>query len=257
MLLTDIFPDFDTMRSVEPEELAGAILEMIPTVNQGGGFLIDALVDPAFMKSNPKAFPGERHGEAKLIVAEAVSWLCNQGLAIRDPQQLAAWYRLTRRGAGVRNRQDLDAFRRGRILPRELLQPHLAEKVQHLFLRGDHDTAVFQSFKEVEVAVRNASNDQGAGYADDLVGMALMQKAFHAENGPLRNASAVSAERQSEMFLFTGAMGHAKNPTSHRDVKLEPQEAVRLIVFASYLLQLVDDRKAMLSRQRVSASGGR
>ena len=38
------------------------------------------------------------------------------------------------------------------------------------------------------------------------------------------------------MFLSAGAIGHAKNPTSHREVKLSMDETVKLIVFASYLL---------------------
>ncbi len=136
------------------------------------------------------------------------------------------------------------AFRKGRTLPVELLQPTLAEKVLPQFLRADHDVGVFQAFKEVEVAVRKAANAKGAGYPDDLVGTTLMRKAFHPESGPLRNTALVAAERDAEMHLFAGAIGHAKNPTSHRDVTLNPQEAARLVVFASHLLSIVEQRMA-------------
>ena len=71
------------------------------------------------------------------------------------------------------------------MLPVELLQPVLAEKVWPQFLRGDHDVAIFQAFKEIEVAVRTAANGKGAGYPDDLVGTTLMRKAFHPDSGPL------------------------------------------------------------------------
>ena len=135
-----------------------------------------------------------------------------------------------------------EAYRKGRILPVDLLQPLLVEKVWPQFLRGDHDVAVFQAFKEVEVAVRKAANSKGAAYPDDLVGVSLMRKAFNPQGGPLADNAHVIAEREGEMSLFAGAIAHAKNPTGHRDVNLAPQEAARLIVFASHLLSIVEQR---------------
>jgi hypothetical protein len=136
----------------------------------------------------------------------------------------------------------VEAFRKGRILPTELLPTLFAEKVVPLFRRGDHDVAVFQAFKEVEVAVRNTANVKGAGYADSEIGTTLMRKAFHPETGPLADKSLVVAEREAEMHLFAAAIGHAKNPTSHRDVAMTAPEAARLIVFASHLFDIVERR---------------
>jgi hypothetical protein len=96
------------------------------------------------------------------------------------------------------------------------------------FCCGDHDVAVFQAFKEVEVAVRHAANAKGVGYADSEVGTTLMRKAFHPETGPLADKTLVVAERKAEMHLFAAAIGHAKNPTSHRDVAITALEAARL-----------------------------
>jgi hypothetical protein len=76
-----------------------------------------------------------------------------------------------------------------------------------------------------------------------------MRTAFHPETGPLSDMTLVTAERDSEMQLFAAASGHAKNPPSHRDVNLTRLEAARLIVFASHLLAIVE--------QRASASAGR
>jgi Protein of unknown function (Hypoth_ymh) len=181
----------------------------------------------------------------ELAVAEAVSWLVSQGLLVEDPSQpIGRLFALTRRAATVRNRTDLEAYRKGRMLPVELLQPALAERVWPQFLRGDHDVAIFQAFKEVEVAIRKAANSKGAGYPDDLVGTTLMRRAFHPETGPLTDMSLVVSEREAEMHLFSGAIGHGKNPPSHRDVEPAPQEAARLIVFASHLLSIVEQRSA-------------
>jgi uncharacterized protein (TIGR02391 family) len=142
----------------------------------------------------------------------------------------------------MRGRADVEAYRKGRILPVGLLQPALAEKVWPQFLRGDHDVAVFQAFKEVEVAVRKAANAKGGAYANDVVGTTLMRLAFNPNSGELRDNNLVASEREAEGNLFSGAIGHAKNPGSHRDVMLSPEEAARLIVFASHLLGIVEQR---------------
>ncbi len=172
-------------------------------------------------------------------IAEALSWLQTQGLVVRNPVQPADWYLLTRRGRKLKNRADVAAFQKGRTLPLDLLQPALADKVRHLFLRGDYDVAVHQAFKEVEVAVRKAGQ-----YPDDLVGKQLMRTAFHPDTGALTDKNLVLAEREAEAALFAGAIGHCKNPPSHRDVNLGQQDAARLIIFASYLLDLVAQRPA-------------
>jgi hypothetical protein len=45
-----------------------------------------------------------------------------------------------------------------------------------------------------------------------------MRRAFHPQNGPLTNGDSIMAEREALMHLFSGAIGHAKNPPSHREV---------------------------------------
>ena len=160
-----------------------------------------------------------------------------------DPGQPSpGFYVPTRRAQSLKTRIDVDVFRKGRVLPSELLPVLFAEKVVPIFRRGDHDIAVFQAFKEVEVAVRNAANAKGAGYADSEVGTTLMRKAFHPDTGPLADKTLVPAEREAELHLFAGAIGHAKNPTSHRDVAITAPEAARLIVFASHLFDIVERR---------------
>jgi uncharacterized protein (TIGR02391 family) len=237
--LPNIFPDSTDLIALEPEELAGVLIEVIPSASQPAGFLLDGLMKPMFPPQGG-GYPPTKKGEIVLALAEALAWLKNQGLVIQNPTQPAAWHLLTRRGRALKTRADLEAYRKGHALPLGLLQQSLANKVYHLFLRGDHDTAVFQAFKEVEVAVRKAGN-----YPNSLLGRDLMQKAFNAETGPLRNAATTKAERESEMFLFSGAIGHAKNPASHRDVNLSRHEAARLIVFASHLLYIVEQRSTI------------
>jgi hypothetical protein len=84
-----------------------------------------AQVDPQPLRGRPHPYR-----PVELAVAEAVSWLVSQGLSVEDPSQPAArLFALARRAATVRNRTDLEAYRKGRMLPVELLQPALAERV--------------------------------------------------------------------------------------------------------------------------------
>jgi Protein of unknown function (Hypoth_ymh) len=118
-----------------------------------------------------------------LAFAEALAWLTTHKLIVIDPEQPALWYRITRRAADLRARADVEAFRKGRILPDDLVPALFAQKVVPLFRRGDYDVAVFQAFNEVEVAVRKAAYAKNAGYPDSDVGTTLMCKAFNPENG--------------------------------------------------------------------------
>ena len=112
---------------------------------------------------------------------EAWVWLEREGLiAPRPGEQTHGWVFITRRGALLKKATDLAAFRKANLLPKALLHPVIAQKVWSAFLRGEYDTAVFQAFKEVEVAVRNAS-----GSAPRDLGVDLMRKTFHKDTGPL------------------------------------------------------------------------
>lgn len=245
--LLTILPNPNDLLALEPEDLGDVILEIAPGITQHGKFTFEAILEQVFTISD-SSYPTGVRGNVANAIGEALSRLISLGLLIEDPEQPAKWYRPTRRAQSLKSRKDVEQFRKGRILPIELLQPTLAEKVWPLFLRGDHDVAVFQAFKEIEVAVRNAARQkehdtvEKTEYPNDLVGTKLMRKAFHPEDGPLANKRAVAAEREAEMHLFSGAIGHAKNPVSHRDIDLPPREAARLVVLASHLLSIVEER---------------
>ena len=121
------------------------------------------------------------------------------------------------------------------LLPKRLLHHVISQKVLSIFMQGDYDTAVFQAFKQVEVAVRGAG-----GYEEKDRGTDLMRKAFHVDNGNLTDQSQLPAEKQARSDLFAGAIGSYKNPGSHRDVEMTAEEAAGLIIFASHLLRIVD-----------------
>ena len=113
----------------------------------------------------------------------------------------------------------------------------MSSKVWSFFSQGAYDTAVFEAFKQVEIAVRKAG-----GYAEADIGTKLMRKAFNVKNGDLVDENQGGAEREARFFLFTGAIGAYKNPGSHREVEITAEEAIEMIALASLLLRIVDSR---------------
>src|SRR5260221_1985520 len=120
--LFEVLPNPDDLRALEPEELGGILLEIIPGVLQNGIFSATDLTASLF----PLVGGGYPQGVQRsviLAVAEALSWLTTQGLIIRDPQQPAAFFLPTRRAGKLKSRADVEAFRKGRILRSSLCRP--------------------------------------------------------------------------------------------------------------------------------------
>lgn len=111
---------------------------------------------------------------------------------------------------------------------------YLPDNVISLFNDQHYSEAVFEAFKYIENQVRKKS------LLEDKYSTDLMRKAFHCENGNLTNKSLTIAERQSQMELFSGAIGFIKNPKSHRVIKISSDKACELLYFANYLLRILN-----------------
>ena len=234
--LYSLVPDAKALLDLEPEELAGVLMEHLnslsPSEQRGLNRYNFGLVHTV------QEYPQDQREELRQALMEAWVWLEREGLLVPKPGAQGEWVVISRRGQQLRTREQVDAYRRANWLPRQLLHPRIALKVWASFLRGDYETAVFQAFKEVEVEVRKV-----AQCADADFGVALMRKAFR-EGGPLAEATALKAEQQALSDLFAGAIGSYKNPHSHRSVTIESTEAAEMIVLASHLLGIVDKRSS-------------
>jgi len=121
-----------------------------------------------------------------------------------------------------------------------MLHSDISEKVWLAFMRGDWAASVFEAMRMVEIRLRRA-----AGAPADWPAVKVARFAFDPQTGSLRDVEAEAGERQAMSDLFAGALGTFKNPYSHRELDLDsPAEAAAPIMFASYLLRLIDARSA-------------
>ena len=239
--LFEMLPDAEDLLNLEPEELAGPLLV---SLEDKVSIAIDEIISDSEMRRTPKpTYPTRRSVEILLALTEAWQWLEHEGLVAPRPPDLRGdiifadktRYFVTRRGRRIQTPEALESYRKANLLPKAQLHPVIAQKVWSIFLQGDYDTAVFQAFKQVEVAVREAG-----GYTKKDYGVVLMGKAFNEKNGNLTDQDQHPDEKKARKLLFLGAIGAYKNPSSHRDVEITAEEAAEVIIFASHLLRVVD-----------------
>ena len=233
--ITDLLPPPEDAVDLEREELAVLLLRHLVEVDRPPGLHLRNYFGSPQVSDYCDEIPDRKLTRA---LTEAWMWLEHEGMLAPLVEHGRDWVFVTRLGHQLLSEQSWEGYRRASILTGFTLVPALVQKVLPAFHRGDYDAAVFQAFKEVEVQVRRA-----AELSNELLGVELMRKAFHPDEGALADASAVPAERQAISHLFAGAIGTFKNPGSHREVDVnDPQEAAEAILLANHLLKIVERR---------------
>jgi hypothetical protein len=147
--LWEVLPDQDLFLALEPEELAGVVLEVL---NSFGSAESGKLNRHYFGLSHVVAgYPKEYHERMSKAVMEAWGWLERENLIARKPGDTGEFVFITRRGEQMTSAADLQAYRRAALLPRQLLHPAIAGTVVAPFIWGDYETAVFHYADETGV----------------------------------------------------------------------------------------------------------
>lgn len=244
MGLEQFFPPLETALTLEPEELAISLLNTL--IQQEKGAPTGTLHLSNFVGSpNIDSYAGDKSTVITKKITEVWIWLEQELMLAPTPGKSREWLYVTEKGYRFASDSDITKYKASNIIPPSSLDPVLASKVLPLFIRGDYNTAVFQSFKEVEIRVRNVASLPAEEYGTDL-----MRKVFHPKTGVLTDTGRPMSERQAASDLFAGAIGLFKNPSSHRDVDWEdPIECAELIYLANHLLRIVEKHKQAKSTE--------
>lgn len=127
------------------------------------------------------------------------------------------------------------------LLDCNLLHPVVADVVMSRLQSGHYSDAVEAALKELNERVKGIVKERTG---KELDGAKLMQHAFSAGK-PIIQLDDVNTEsgRNTQIGyqqIFSGVMTGIRNPLAHSHTKVEPKEAVQLLVLVSLLFNALD-----------------
>jgi uncharacterized protein (TIGR02391 family) len=237
MTIREHFPNFEDIENSRPDELGA---EIVLDLQSRPGVVFSPTNFPSDLARNyQREQPSEKFTSA---VREAIDWARRELLLVQHHNSTppSDALSLSRRGL-IFTRDHIELLRLERILPDLLLHDRIRRVCIDIFNTGHHQAAVFEAFRILEVAIREA-----AGYGQNEHGETMINNAFNEKTGgPLVDFTAPESEQRALRFLMVGSNGLFRNPRGHRDVELDdPKEAAELLIVASHLLRMVESRAA-------------
>src|SRR5262245_15953322 len=106
----EMIPDPEVLLALEPEELAGVILEYLNSLGPGDRGQLNR--HNFSLPHTYQQYPPSSQKDVGRALMEAWVWLEREGLIAPDPGQGHEWIFVTRRGAKVKGRTGLMSYRR-------------------------------------------------------------------------------------------------------------------------------------------------
>jgi len=124
------------------------------------------------------------------------------------------------------------------------LQEELWESIEKSYLAEDYTTAILNSIAYLRDTIREKSNLE-------LDGVDLINQAFNEKN-PKISVSNMETKNDKNIQkglreLLSGIYTHIRNPRSHDKYKDSKENAIAIILFVNYLLNIIDKSKTSFS----------
>jgi len=124
----------------------------------------------------------------------------------------------------------------------DMLHPHVVKISKSRFETGHYADAVTAAFKELETRVIEYSkNTKAAGYS----GADLMNRIFSGDNPILQlnqmNTISEKDEQKGFHLIFSGSMTGVRNPISHVNKDISPEQSIHLLMLVSLLMLKLDN----------------
>ena len=126
-----------------------------------------------------------------------------------------------------------------------LLHPDIQRVSEKLYRDGSYAEAACNAFIEINVRVKKLYQMLCPDDTTPPDGQTLMNRVF-ADKEPVIEAADRSTQTGRDIhmgtrFLFAGAMAALRNPKSHENNKIEKDDAMRRLIFASMLMFRIDE----------------
>ena len=125
-----------------------------------------------------------------------------------------------------------------------LLHPDIQRVSSKLYRDGSYAEAACNAFIEIDSRLQRIYREKRPNTEKELSGQPLMNKIF-ADNDPLFEVGDLTTQSGKDIqsgtrFMFAGAMAALRNPKSHQNIRLEKDDCMRRLIFASMLMYKID-----------------